>query len=309
MAKTKYFVLFASFFFLAAAVISIAYAAADKKTEKSYVEISSPADRSIVYVDNVTLKGKIIDGNVKKLMVQGNEAEIGADGSFAATASLSAGKNSVRIRGVDKNGKLLSPTYVRVLRLVYFGDVPVDYWARSNVEQLATLGILTGYPDGTFRPDASINRAELATILAKLKSPGGQKVEISSFPDVPADYWAEPYIEAAVKAKLVTGYPDETFRPTVPIDRVDAIVVLTRFADLPETYNLTTFYKDILPQHWAVSLISAARAAGFLDYIKGDMFEPARLFTRGETCWVLSRTKYVEAKIKDLMDFEKGYEK
>ena len=186
---------------------------------------------------------------------------------------------------------------------VKFGDLPDDYWAKEAVTQIASLGVLTGYPDGTFRPNAPITRAEFAAILVKLKSPGRHKqAMVSSFSDVTRESWASGYIEEAANLELITGYPDGTFRPTVKIDRVDAVVILTRFASLPATYDLTDAYEDISAEHWANNLISAARAAGFLAFIKGKEFEPARLFTRGETCWVLSRTSLVKGKLekKDL---------
>ena len=190
---------------------------------------------------------------------------------------------------------LLVPTQAAVT----FSDLQGDYWAKEAVTQIASLGVLTGYPDGTFRPDAPITRAEFAAIIVKLKSPGAlQPAAVSSFSDVTSESWATGYIEAAARLGLITGYPDGTFHPTVKIDRVDAVVILTRFASLPATYDLTDAYEDISPEHWANNLISAAKAAGFLDFIKGKEFEPARLFTRGETCWVLARTELVKAKLK-----------
>ena len=182
---------------------------------------------------------------------------------------------------------------------VTFSDLPGDYWAKEAVEQIASLGVLTGYPDGTFRPNAPITRAEFAAILVKLKSPGALKpAGEASFSDVTGESWASGYMEKAAALGLITGYPDGTFRPTVKIDRVDAVVILTRFASLPATYVLTDAYEDISAEHWANNLISAAKAAGFLSFIKGEEFEPARLFTRGETCWVLARTALVKEKLK-----------
>jgi hypothetical protein len=182
---------------------------------------------------------------------------------------------------------------------VTFSDLPDDYWAKEAVNQISSLGVLTGYPDGTFRPDAPITRAEFAAIIVKLRSPGTrQPVAVSSFSDVTGESWASGYIAAADQLGLITGYPDGTFRPTVPIDRVDAVVIVSRFAGLPATYALTDHYDDISTEHWANNLIAAAQAAGFLAFIEGKEFEPARLFTRGETCWVLARTAWVKAKLK-----------
>ena len=178
-----------------------------------------------------------------------------------------------------------------------FTDVPDAYWAKGAIEQLSGAGLLTGYPDGSFRPDGSINRAELTTILARLKLLGINKVTAAPFPDVRPQYWAAGYIAAAAKSGLVIGYPDRTFRPTMPLDRVDAIVTIIRLEELPETFDWKVVYKDVSKEHWAVKDIYLAKQLGFLDYIKGDFLEPAKVFTRGEACWMLARTKLVRARI------------
>lgn len=175
---------------------------------------------------------------------------------------------------------------------VAFPDVPNGYWAADAIENLTARGVLAGYPDGTFRPDEAINRAQIATVLARLRVPQAVKtVEGTQFADVPPDYWAANNIKTAVKLGLITGYPDGTFRPTIPIDRVDAVVMIVRFAALPLDYSLTTYYEDIQPEHWAINYISAALANGFLDFISGDKFEPAKLLTRAEACWLIDRAR------------------
>jgi hypothetical protein len=179
-----------------------------------------------------------------------------------------------------------------------FTDVPADYWARDAIEQMTALGILIGYPDGSFRPDAPINRAELTTILARVKLLGIAKVAAAPFPDVPAQFWAAGYIAAAAKSGLIVGYPDRTFRPTIPLDRVDAIVTVVRLEEMPETFDWKVLYKDVSKEHWAVKPVFQAQQAGFLDYIKGGSLDPARVFTRGEACWMLARTKIVKARLK-----------
>jgi hypothetical protein len=184
------------------------------------------------------------------------------------------------------------------LSAVEFSDVPSDYWAGPEIERLTALGVLTGYPDRTFKPNGPLNRAELATILVRLKSLEVKRVEVAPFPDVRPQFWGAGYVAAAAKAGLVIGYPDRTFRPTIPLDRVDAIIMVARLEGLPETYDWKVIYKDVTAESWAVRKVFSAKQAGFLDYITGDKFEPLKVFTRGEACWVLARTKLVKAKLK-----------
>ncbi len=177
-----------------------------------------------------------------------------------------------------------------------FVDVPAGYWAGSEIDRLAGLGALYGYPDGMFRPEAGLNRAELAAILDRLKKLPVTQVKIKPFPDVRPQFWAAGYIAAAAKAGLVLGYPDGTFRPTVPLDRVDAIVTVMRLEELSEPYDWKVVYRDVTSEHWAVRYVYLAKKNGFLDYIAGNDLEPAQVFTRAELCWMLARTKLVKTK-------------
>lgn len=174
-----------------------------------------------------------------------------------------------------------------------FLDVPDDYWAKSEIDQLTWLGALKGYPDGKFRPDTGLNRAELAAILGRLKSLPIPEVTKPPFPDVRPSFWAAGYIAAAAQAGLVAGYPDRTFRPTFPLDRVDAIVTIIRLEGLTEPYDWKVLFRDVTAEHWAVRYVFIAKQKGFLDYVTGNLLEPAKVFSRGELCWMLARTKLV----------------
>lgn len=87
-------------------------------------------------------------------------------------------------------------------------------------------GLINGYPDHTFRPKASITRAEIAAILARseMLKPAGE----GAFVDVPADYWASDAIRALRQAHLFDGYEDGTFRPDQKMTRGEAVAVIYR---------------------------------------------------------------------------------
>lgn len=104
-----------------------------------------------------------------------------------------------------------------------FSDVGEDAWYSEAAATLAKAGILKGYPDGAFRPNAFITRAEFATVAARFLS--DRKAEPSSFSDV-AGHWAEEYIHLAAAVGWVKGYPDGTFRPDALITRAEAITLV-----------------------------------------------------------------------------------
>jgi len=177
-----------------------------------------------------------------------------------------------------------------------FVDVPHDYWAKDPIERLASLGIISGYPDDTFRPDRTLSRAELCTLLIKAKGISVDKPGQDPFPDLPAAHWAAPYVAAAVDLKLAGGYPDGTFMPKRPLSRAEAVKILASFDELKTVSVKSDPFPDLSINHWAAPFIQAAGSAGHLEYLKGRDFEPNRAFTRAEAAEILSRTSFVRSR-------------
>ena len=109
-----------------------------------------------------------------------------------------------------------------------FTDVAVGNWYNNAISTTANAGWVSGYPDGTFRPDAYITRAEFATIAARFLSDvyGGT----SMFTDI-SGHWAEDYINRAAAAGWINGYADGTFRPNAYITRAEAVTLINRMLD------------------------------------------------------------------------------
>ncbi|MEE8637878.1 MAG: S-layer homology domain-containing protein [Candidatus Margulisiibacteriota bacterium] len=167
-----------------------------------------------------------------------------------------------------------------------FSDVPQGYWAKEAIETLAEKGIIGGYPDGTFKPEKTLTRAELSTLLIKAKKIKVAKPKEQIFNDLPVKHWAAPYIKAAVDIKLVGGYPDGTFQPSKTLNRVEGVLILSRFANLKPIREESPFI-DLPASHWAAPNIIAAKKAGLLDYIPGDSLEPNKDFSRAEAAYIL----------------------
>ncbi|MBE9050775.1 family 10 glycosylhydrolase [Nostocales cyanobacterium LEGE 11386] len=105
-----------------------------------------------------------------------------------------------------------------------FPDVQ-NHWARLFIEALATRRILNGYPNGTFRPDNSVTRAEFAAIIGAVFT-GTPKRQYVPFVDVPANHWAINAIKKVYEAGFLIGYPDGRFRPNDRIFRGDVFVAI-----------------------------------------------------------------------------------
>jgi hypothetical protein len=118
-----------------------------------------------------------------------------------------------------------------------FTDVN-GHWAENYINSLATLGDVSGYGDGTFRPNQNISRAEILVIaLNALMDPYSEndscaydfdleKNYSASYTDVASSHWAFPYIEAATEAGVLSGYSDDSFRPDQAVTRAEALSIL-----------------------------------------------------------------------------------
>ena len=110
-----------------------------------------------------------------------------------------------------------------------YPDVERPAWYNNAISTMTNMGIIDGYPDGTFRPNAKITRAELTKIAvsffnyADLHLTGDTK-----FTDVPRNKWYTRFIEAATELGLIQGYPDNTFRPEQAITRAETVTIINR---------------------------------------------------------------------------------
>ena len=139
-------------------------------------------------------------------------------------------------------------------RSVTFRDLPADAWYTEAVETLADKGVIKGYTDGTFRPDAPISRSEFVAMLSRFTSiSNGEMI----FSDIPSNHWAYQHIVSATSKGWINGYPDGTFRPEQSIARAEAAKItnalLMRSAD--EAYvnanaSINRF-PDVATNHWA----------------------------------------------------------
>ena len=139
---------------------------------------------------------------------------------------------------------------------------------------MTSAGILEGYEDGTFRPDASITRAEFAAIASRFdKLEAGSK----TFSDVPESHWAYEAISSAAEKGWINGYPDGTFRPENAITRAEAVTlanaVLQRECDeafVADHLSEMLTFNDLSDGHWAYGEIMEAANAHDYESVDGS---------------------------------------
>jgi hypothetical protein len=161
-----------------------------------------------------------------------------------------------------------------------FPDI-TDSKLQAKVGKLVALGIINGYPDGTFKPGNRITRAEfakIAVIAAGLKDSADLfKNSPSKFSDVAAGEWYTGWVNLAVSQGYVKGYPDGTFKPNAQITYAEVITVLLRLLG----------YNDNLPGDWPMDYLVKATKLGVTKNVSVNAAAPA---TRGDVAILAEQT-------------------
>lgn len=111
-----------------------------------------------------------------------------------------------------------------------FKDVPTDHWAYAYIAAAYKAGLMSGFPDGAFKPDKEVTRGEMAVILARAYK-FNRTETAPDFIDVPRDYWAYEAILKLADNKITKGYEDKSFRPALPVRRAEVAVFMAKSID------------------------------------------------------------------------------
>ena len=165
-----------------------------------------------------------------------------------------------------------------------FIDVAPNYWAKSYIEALASKGVIAGFPDGSFKPNEPVTRAQFAAIVTKAFAPQAQQ-QATNFRDVSRNFWAYDAIQTATRSPFLAGYPNNTFRPQLEIPRVQVLVALANGLGLTANNpNVISVYADAnqIPG-WAQPSVAAATATQLVvNYPTATQLNPTREATRAE---------------------------
>lgn len=160
------------------------------------------------------------------------------------------------------------------------------HWAEKYINELADKGILTGYGDGTFRPEKSINRGEFCIVISRALGLEPQK-DGSVFGDLDG-IWAAPYIYAVYDAGLVSGVGGDSFAAGRAITRQEAFKIIAAALKLP--VGPTASFPDMGEvQPWALAGVNSMTAAGLVTGDSAGRLNPAREISRGEIAALVSR--------------------
>lgn len=159
------------------------------------------------------------------------------------------------------------------------------HWAQNDIVKLVDQGVITGYPDGTFRPDANITRAEFVTVLVK-----AFKLDPVSDGKIFADtdsHWAKEYVAAAVYYGICNGYDTSHFGPDDLITREQMAAMVIRAAKLKSASGTLNFTDSGAISPWAIDSVNTAVADGIIRGYPDNTFKPQGNATRAEAVTVL----------------------
>jgi len=185
---------------------------------------------------------------------------------------------------------------------VKFTDVSEGYWAEPYIEDLTQQGIVSGFPDNTFRPNQPVSRAEFAAMLqaAFNENPAPRfarslQAVIDSestsltggFTDIPPDFWAGPAIADMTKAGFFSGFPYKRFRPDQAVSRANAIAAIANGLGLDSdsaTRDSLWFYRDAdqIPEYAKDPVATATKAGIRLYQSDPPLLRPDQSLTRAE---------------------------
>lgn len=136
-----------------------------------------------------------------------------------------------------------------------FKDLSNTRWSATAISYMNELGLIKGYPDGTFKPEKSITRAEFAAMATRFANLFGGGLQ--GFVDVPYTHWANDVIAKAASAGWVSGYPDGTFKPENKITRAEVVSITNRMLTRRADKDFITKHRSAIlrftdtPTHWA----------------------------------------------------------
>ncbi|MBS6626954.1 MAG: S-layer homology domain-containing protein [Veillonella sp. oral taxon 780] len=177
-----------------------------------------------------------------------------------------------------------------------FTDVPSNFWAYESITKMTKEGIMSGYRNGTFKPNDPLSREEAASLFSNMIGETPSIMLASSFSDITSDRWSSLAIESVARANIISGYGDNTYRPEQYMSRQEFAVVADKFLHYQgyrteDPTALDTIYfsdqKFIAP--WAQSSVRELALWGFINYSTKGLFNPEKYITRGEAAEITYR--------------------
>jgi hypothetical protein len=218
-------------------------------------------------------------------------------GTVDITVVNPSGTSATSTQFIYEPVTVIIPTPAPVVAI--FSDVPSTYWGYNAINSLGGKGIIKGYADNTFKPDAPVTRAEFATMLAKAL--GLNTIETTgTFKDVTSDTWCYGYVNAAASAGVVFGVGDNMFAPNALITREQMAQMMSKAlgskAPVADGTELNAFGDSSSISGWAVPGVEVVAKAHIISGMPDGTFAPQSKATRAQAAAVIYKLLTVLGK-------------
>ncbi len=181
--------------------------------------------------------------------------------------------------------------------LTRFYDVLADHWAYDAIESCVAAGIVSGYPEGDYKPSEQVTRAQMAVYISRAMAGGEDKIPeftgTPTFDDVDADYWALKHVEYAVSVNVVRGYEDDLYHPTDIVDRGQMAVFIARSKGWVQLEDDMTTAPELFPDvpagFWAGTAVQACVYNGVVYGYTDGYYRPAQTVSRDQMAIYVAR--------------------
>lgn len=186
------------------------------------------------------------------------------------------------------------------VRVLAFSDTQ-NHWGKDCIQQLGERKLLTGYPDGSFRPNAIVTRAEAAVLMLNAFPNAPIKRDSVIFKDVSPNYWGYKAINTAYQKGFFSGYPGNIFQPNQAIPRAQIIGVVAGGKNYSSVSNpaqiLQRYFEDanLIPKYAQNSIAAGTINSIVVNYPDVKKLKPQAIATRGEVAALMCRTLNIYA--------------
>lgn len=275
---------------------------------KEYDAVAARIDKSLPPLPDIAAKEKTIQSRIEEAsrtgaITEDNRRDFNhefdrikdVENAFRSSDNgLSDWEVMTVARDLDRLDAEISRTLTKPVKVDTTGGAADTrgHWAEQYIALLQKRGTIGGFPDGTFKPNDYITRAQFAAIATRALNlpPAGRP---ANFKDVPAKYWGANAISQVSDAGLVTGFPDGSFRPEDKITRAQALVILAKALQNPnaDTAGLGRYKDGNTVPTWALpSVAKAANANIIVSYPDSESIKPNELATRADVAALTYQT-------------------
>jgi hypothetical protein len=256
-------------------------------TEYDLMLLNRFSEPTLVDLEGHSVRGWGVDVIPSELIAQPNDSDL-----LAVEVDVPASPGGpVDLERVVANAEGVRPAsayMITILQRKAINDLPAGHWADGPVQYLLAEGIVSGYSDGTYRPDANVTRAQFAKMLSGAMDWQTQSPARPSFSDVQSGHWAYGYIEAAVAHGVLSGYPDGTFRPDANVTRAQVAKMIAIARGWTMESPAEQSFIDVGATNWAREFAEMVSAADVMSGYTDGTFRPNAPATRAQIAKILT---------------------